>query len=127
MYYHFFSLLLFQVATLKDQLAVEIRKRQQYITHSVRTNEEIHDIRHQTLDDFPKKAIHNPKLESLLVEHESKKLEEMLDRCSPALLQHRGRSTTRAFSPSRMGRISTMARSGSLHHTPVPLRSSVGK
>jgi hypothetical protein len=34
-----------QVATLKDQLSQEMRKRQQYISRSVRTGDEIHDIR----------------------------------------------------------------------------------
>lgn len=103
------------MATLKDQLAVEIRKRQQYISHSVRVNEEIED-ECDTVDDSPKKGIHNVKIEPLLYEHESKKLEKMMELHSPSM-RHRGQSPAQA----------ARARSGLLRHTPVPLRSSVGK
>ena len=34
-----------QVATLKDQLGQEMRKRQQYISKSARTGDEIRDLR----------------------------------------------------------------------------------
>jgi len=106
-------------------LALEIRKRQQYISHSARASEEIQDIR-QTLDDSLKKVTYKHDLDPLLLEHESRKLDDMVERMSP-VLRHKCRSPTRAGSPPRVGFSSSMGRSGSLQRIPVPLRSSMRK
>ena len=62
-----------QIATLKDQLSQEMRKRQQYISRSVKTGEEIADIR-SMLDHSLTKVAYDPDIDPLLLEQETKKL-----------------------------------------------------
>ena len=115
-----------QVLTLKDQLEQEIRKRQQYISHSVRANDEIQDLR-QALDGSLQKVAHNAELDPILLEHESKKLDDLVESHSPRL---RRRSPNRNPPPALLGYLPTPAfghRSSSLHRSPVPLRSQIRK
>ena len=51
-----------QIATLKDQLSQEMRKRQQYISRSVKTGEEIADIR-SMLDHSLTKVAYDPSID----------------------------------------------------------------
>ena len=62
-----------QTATLKDQLSQEMRKRQQYISRSVKTGDEIADIR-SMLDQSLTKVAYNPEIDPILLEQETKKL-----------------------------------------------------
>ena len=64
-----------QVATLKDQLSQELRRRQQYISRSVKTGEEIADIR-SMLDQSLTTVAYDPEIDPILLEQQTKKLGE---------------------------------------------------
>jgi hypothetical protein len=116
----------FQVLTLKDQLEQEIRKRQMYLAHSARAGDELAEMR-EALDASLTKVARNPELDPILLEHETKKLDDLVELHSPKL--SRRRSPTRALSPTRLG-LSTglpFGRSSSLQRNPVPLRSTIRK
>lgn len=89
--------------TLKDQLSQELRRRQQYISKSTRAGEEIRDIRSK-LDSSLSTVGRDINLDPLLLEHETRKLDESLSRSSysPSRLGGRRRSPVRGSSPPRM-------------------------
>lgn len=89
-----------QIHTLKDQLSQELRRRQQYFTKSARAGDEIRDIR-SILDNSLSTVGRDPSLDPLLLEHESRKLDESLD--LGGYSSHRRRSPIRTTSPGRMG------------------------
>ena len=66
-----------QIATLKDQLSQEMRKRQQYISRSAKTGDEIADIR-SMLDQSLTRVAFDPDVDPILLEQEKKKLGELL-------------------------------------------------
>ena len=66
-----------QIATLKDQLSQEMRKRQQYISRSVKTGDEIADIR-SMLDQSLTRVAFDPDVDPILLDQEKKKLGELL-------------------------------------------------
>lgn len=86
--------ILLKVATLKDQLKQEIQKRQLYISRSVRTGDEIRDIRH-ILDNSLSNVTRDTSLDPILLEHEAKKLDNSLD------MMHKGVSPPVKLSPVR--------------------------
>ncbi|XP_053390554.1 rootletin-like [Mercenaria mercenaria] len=63
------------IATLKDQLATEMLKRQQYIQRSARTGDEINDIR-SMLDNSLTTVGRDPSLDRQLLEIETRKLDD---------------------------------------------------
>ncbi|XP_021361091.1 rootletin-like [Mizuhopecten yessoensis] len=67
-----------RVSTLKDQLSTEMRKRQQYISRSSRTGDEIRDIRN-ILDGSLSAVTRHPDLDPLLLETETRKLDDSMD------------------------------------------------
>ena len=69
---------LLQIATLKDQLATEMRKRQQYISRSARAGDEISDLRN-VLDSSLSVVARDPSLDPTLLEVETRKLDDSLD------------------------------------------------
>lgn len=85
----------FQIATLKDQLAQEMRKRQQYIQRSARAGEEISDIR-SMLDSSLTTVGRDPSLDQHLLEIETRKLDDSLD-----VHGYPSRTPTRRRSPLR--------------------------
>ncbi|CAI9741497.1 Hypothetical predicted protein [Octopus vulgaris] len=87
-----------QVSTLKDQLKQEIQKRQSYISRSVRTGDEIKDIRF-LLDNSLSNVTRDSCLNPLLLEHETKKLDLMHKGVSPPVKL----SPVRSHSPLRTG------------------------
>ena len=64
-----------QIATLKDQLSQEMRKRQQYISRSAKTGDEIADIR-SMLDQSLTRVAFDPDVDPILLDQEKKKLGE---------------------------------------------------
>lgn len=84
-----------QIATLKDQLATEMSKRQQYIQRSARAGDEINNIR-SVLDNSLTTVGRDPSLDRQLLEIETRKLDDSLDVHSYA-----GRTPTRRRSPLR--------------------------
>lgn len=86
---------------MKDQLNQEMRRRQQYISKSTRTGEEIRDIR-SVLDNSLQNVGRDGSLDPILLEHETRKLDESLDRSgySPSPIGRR-RSPVRSNSPPR--------------------------
>lgn len=84
------------IATLKDQLAAEMRKRQQYITRSTRTGEEIADIR-SMLDSSLTNVGRDPSIDQHLLEVETRKLDDGYR--TPT----RRRSPLRTTPPTRLG------------------------
>lgn len=116
------AIFLLQVATLKDQLAQEIKKRQQYIARSVRTGDEIRDIR-TILDNSLCNVTRDSGLDPILLEHESRKLDESLEIHSsfPVRLP-RHRSPVRGSSPIRLSGMQAFRRSG---RSPVTLRQKM--
>ena len=96
---------------MKDQLTQEMRKRQQYISKSVRTGDEIRDLRN-ILDSSLNVVSRDPALDPLLLEHESRKLDESLGygvsfKESPTRLSPRRRSPVRSSSPIRLNRVTS--------------------
>ena len=85
----------FQIATLKDQLATEMRKRQQYISRSARTGEEISDIR-SMLDTSLSNVGRDASLDPHLLEVETRKLDDSID-----IHGYPSRTPTRRRSPLR--------------------------
>lgn len=126
-----------QIATLKDQLAQEMRKRQQYISRSVRTGDEIKDIRN-ILDGSLSNIIQDPSLDPILLESESKKLDASMDFHSslqPTKLTPARRHPSplgRSGSPSRLGRVTSTPSASSSYRSrpgpsPSPYRSKIRK
>ncbi|KAK3104963.1 hypothetical protein FSP39_014171 [Pinctada imbricata] len=66
------------IATLKDQLATEMRKRQEYISRSARTGDEIQNLRN-VLDSSLSNVTRDQSLDPLLLETETRKLDESFD------------------------------------------------
>ena len=112
--------------TLKDQLEQEIRKRQMYIAHSSRAGNELAEVC-DALDASLSKVARNPELDPILLEHESRKLDELVEMHSPKM--SRRRSPTRALSPTRLAYTTGIpfSRSASLQRNPVPLCSAIRK
>ena len=105
-----------QIATLKDQLSQEMRKRQQYISRSVKTGDEIADIR-SMLDQSLGKVAYDAELDPILLEQETKKLDDDLSGYRGRThVAPRRRSPHRGPSPARLGRITS---------TPVGGRSTM--
>lgn len=92
-----------QVATLKDQLSQEMHKRQQYISRSSRTGDEIRLLR-SSLDDSLTAVLRDPTLDPMLLEHQTKKLDDTLEYHSRPTRQ---RSPLRAGSPLRYGALAS--------------------
>jgi rootletin len=88
-----------QNSTLKDQLSQELRRRQQYFTKSARAGEEIRDIR-SILDTSLSTVGRDMSLDPMLLEHETRKLDESLDLGG---YRPRHRSPGRTHSPGRGG------------------------
>jgi hypothetical protein len=102
-----------QIATLKDQLNQEMRKRQQFISRSTRAGDEIMDIRNK-LDTSLTHVSRNPTLDQHLLDYETRKLEDAVDVHSslvPTKLP-RHRSPTRGVSPSRLSQSPSLRTSG---------------
>ncbi|XP_053379438.1 uncharacterized protein LOC128548494 [Mercenaria mercenaria] len=98
------------IATLKDQHAYWVSKRQQYIQRSARTGDEICDIRSLTAVD------RDPCLDRKLLDIETRKIDDLSDVHSyPARTQIRRRSTMRTQSthPPGFGAQSPFGRTGS--------------
>ncbi|XP_037084944.1 uncharacterized protein LOC119105588 [Pollicipes pollicipes] len=68
-----------QIKTLKEQLAQEIRKRQEYMLRSSRAGEEIREIR-STLDDSLRAVGGNEELDAGALDFESRRLDALVDR-----------------------------------------------
>lgn len=109
-----------QVATLKDQLAQEMRKRQQYISKSARAGDEIRDLR-GVLDNSLRNVSRDPQLDSLLLEAETRKLDESMD-FTPSRLRPRSPGPARSQSPGRRAMTSTPTGG---RQTPVGRRTPV--
>jgi rootletin len=117
------------VSTLKDQLSQEMRKRQQYISRSVRAGDDINDIR-SMLDQSLTKVAMDPELDPLLLEQESRRLDESLGYRVPSKSRPRTRGLSpggRNASPLRGSRsmASPAMRRSTTSPSPVPLRSSL--
>ena len=119
------------MSTLKDQLSQEMRKRQQYISRSVRAGEDIADIR-SMLDQSLTKVATDPELDPLLLEQESRRLEESLGYRRPEKVAPRRRGASpggRTGSPLRSRGMAPGSRSSLRRSTtspsPQPLRSSL--
>ena len=69
---------LWQVATLKDQLAKEIQKKQSYITRTAQKSDEIRDLRGK-LEDSLNTVARDTIYEPAVLERESHKLEDSVD------------------------------------------------
>ena len=113
-----------------------MRKRQQYISRSVRTGDEIKDIRN-ILDGSLHNVMRDPSLDPILLEAESKKLDDTVvdyhSSLAPTKLtpSRRRHSPTRGGSPTRLGRVTTST-PGSLRAprggpSPSPYRSKIRK
>ncbi|KAL5014639.1 hypothetical protein ScPMuIL_008909 [Solemya velum] len=92
------------ISTLKDQLSTEVRKRQNYISHSVRTGDEIRDIRN-ILDNSLSNVVRDPSLDPILLASETQKLDDSLDvhGVPTKLSSPRRRTPKRTISPMRYG------------------------
>jgi hypothetical protein len=108
-----------QVATLKDQLGKEMRKRQQFISRG----DDIDNLRN-ILDSSLSRVAHDVDLDPLLLEHETKKLDEAVDYHTLKSRSRARHSPNRSTSPSRPGRLSTPVGRNTRRPSPVPLRSS---
>lgn len=62
---------------LRDQLNQEIKRRQMYVLRSSRTGREMQQLR-QTLGDSLRTVSQDPTLDALLLEHETRKLDNTL-------------------------------------------------
>lgn len=67
-----------QVATLKDQLAKELQKKQSYLTRTAQKSDEIRDIRGK-LEDSLHIVARDTVYEPSVLERESQKLEDSVD------------------------------------------------
>ena len=118
-----------QVTTLKDQLTHELRQRHSFISRTSRAEDEVNDLRN-VLDKSLTKVTRNPDLDPILLEHESRKLDNAIEyrkrSTSPAkVIRHP--SPVRNLSPTRAPtRIAPPAKSNVRHSSP-PLRSSLRK
>nr|XP_054768289.1 uncharacterized protein LOC129275835 [Lytechinus pictus] len=104
-----------QNSTLKDQMQREVKKRQQYISMSSKTNDEIQDLRNM-LSESLHSVSRDPTLDPVLLEHETRKLDESMGYSSAMRLSARGASPptslsprlakdrTRSISPVRLGK-----------------------
>ncbi|XP_045461010.1 rootletin [Harmonia axyridis] len=66
-----------QVSLLRDQLNQEVKRRQQYVLRSTQAGREMAQLR-QTLGDSLKTVAQDPSLDSLLLEHETKRLDHSI-------------------------------------------------
>ncbi|KAK9879237.1 hypothetical protein WA026_004086 [Henosepilachna vigintioctopunctata] len=66
-----------QVGLLRDQLNQEIKRRQQYVLRSTQAGREMAQLR-QALGDSLKTVSQDPALDSLLLEHETKRLDHSI-------------------------------------------------
>lgn len=92
-----------QVATLKDQLAQEVKKRNQYLSRSARASTDVNEIR-ALLDSSLANVARDPSLDAALLEAETRRLDDALDlKCAPTRLSPapRARSPVRTSSPTR--------------------------
>ena len=108
---------------MKDQLNQEIRKRQQFISRSTRAGDEISDIRNK-LDASITHVSRNSNLDPLLLDYETKKLEDTVEVHSsliPTKLT-RHRSPTRGASPNRLGQTPPTSLRTSFSPTRAPRR-----
>ncbi|PIK36534.1 putative rootletin isoform X2 [Apostichopus japonicus] len=122
---------------LRDQLEKEMKKRQSYINLSSKTTDEIQDLR-QMLSDSLHNVSRDPTLDPLLLEHETKKLDDSFNSSmrahspptslSPRRLnssRHRSSSPVRLGTPSKnqlplLIPLPTVATEGQiLHYDPV--------
>jgi len=121
---------------LKDQLEKEIRKRQQYISRSGHhvnlVNDDVLEIRQSLVNgsavgSAEKKAAlaRSLEIDPILLEHESRKLEEEARTGTAVLSLARRRSPNRAGSPTRPYVGSAYIRSVSQPRVQVPMRSSM--
>lgn len=62
---------------LRDQLNQEIKRRQQYVLRSTRAGREMQQLR-QTLGESLRTVSQDPTLDALLLEHETRKLDNTL-------------------------------------------------
>ena len=101
-----------QVSTLKDQLSQEMKKRQEFISRSARAGDDINDLRNMLGSSLGNVA-RDPSLDPLLLDHETKKLGELVDYHNgqmPTKLnasRRRTRSPARTASPTRLGRVTS--------------------
>jgi hypothetical protein len=123
---------------LKDQLTRELRQRDQYLSRSNRTDNDINDL-HTILDGSLSKLARNPDIDPILLEHETRKLDAAVEmkrsssphaRLSPSPVRHQ--SPTRAAPTARVtGPPVSVTRSAAHPHrptpNPVPLRSTLRK
>ena len=94
-----------QNSLLKDQIGHELRKRQQYISQSARAGEDIRDLR-SVLDHSLTTVIRDPNLDPILLDQESKRLDESLGYSRTGGLstpRRSARSPGRTLSPGRGG------------------------
>lgn len=76
------------MASLREQLNQEIKRRQQYVFRSSKAGREMQQLR-QTLGDSLRTVSQDPSLDALLLEHEARKLDDNLTTSTslpPALL-----------------------------------------
>ena len=112
------SFILQQVSTLKDQLSTEMKKRQQYISRSARTGDEIRDIR-SMLDTSMTNVTRDQSLDPLLLETETRKLDESLDFVQP----YQPRTSARRRSPNRGPKYGGLTSTPTLRRTGSPSSS----
>ena len=130
----YLALFFTQIATLKDQLAQEMRKRQQYISRSVRTGDELRDIRN-ILDSSLGTVARDPSLDPILLDQEARRLDDTVDYHASKLApstRRRQHSPTRSTSPIRLGRatstpLHSMSPPTSLRRTASPTPASIRK
>nr|KAG5692081.1 hypothetical protein BaRGS_021513 [Batillaria attramentaria] len=94
-----------QIHTLKDQLSQELRRRQQYISKSARAGDDIRDLR-SVLDNSLATVGRDASLDPILLEHETRKLDESLDISGYSSVGRR-RSPVRGSSPGRLGGVTS--------------------
>ncbi|KAL8563296.1 hypothetical protein ACOMHN_063958 [Nucella lapillus] len=92
-----------QIHTLKDQLGQELRRRQHNMTKVARTRDELFDSR-SVFESSP--IIREPAVDPLLLEHESRKLDDALD-MEGYSGGRRKRSPLRHSSPNYRGGVKT--------------------
>lgn len=97
-----------------------MKKRQQYISRSVRTGDEIADIRNM-LDTSLSKVAYDPELDPILLEQETKKLDSDLGFRNSVRVPPRRRSPHRGPSPTRLGRITSTPVAGRARRQQSPV------
>jgi len=116
-----------QILMLKDQLEKEIRKRQLFLSRSGHLlSEDLLEVRQALADSGALNkltSLHKHDLDPLLIERESKKLDELAAEIRTGVA-HLG-TPVRSSSPGRVTYGSSFARSSSQPR--VPLRSSMRK